>query len=80
MFEIPRLTLLGQFESHLVAQLQTQVFSWLGSYVVYMAITKGYLSRLMTKQTKWHVRPAKTQINLGNRPVWSVFHVHLKGS
>ena len=25
----------------------------------------------MTKPTKWHVRPAKTQINLGVRPVWS---------
>ena len=25
----------------------------------------------MTKQTKWHVRPAKTQISLGIRPVWS---------
>ena len=26
-------------------------------------------SRLMTKPTKWHVRPAKTQISLGIRPV-----------
>ena len=25
----------------------------------------------MTKPTKWHVRPAKTQISLDNRPVWS---------
>ena len=25
----------------------------------------------MTKPTKWHVSPAKTQINLGIRPVWS---------
>ena len=25
----------------------------------------------MTKPTKWHVRPAKTQISLGFRPVWS---------
>ena len=25
------------------------------------------------KQTKWHVRPAKTQISLGIRPVWSEF-------
>ena len=31
----------------------------------------SYLSRLMTKPTKWHVRPAKTQISLGIRPVWS---------
>ena len=30
-----------------------------------------YLNRLMTKPTKWHVRPAKTQISLGIRPVWS---------
>ena len=25
----------------------------------------------MAKPTKWHVRPAKTQISLGIRPVWS---------
>ena len=30
-----------------------------------------YLSRLMTKPTKWHVRPATTQISLGIRPVWA---------
>ena len=30
-----------------------------------------YLSRLVTKRTKRHVRPAKTQISLGIRPVWS---------
>ena len=29
------------------------------------------MNRLMTKPTKWHVRPAKTQISLGIRPVWS---------
>ena len=29
------------------------------------------MSRLMTKPTKWHVRPAKTQISLGIGPVWS---------
>ena len=29
------------------------------------------VSCLMTKPTKWHVRPAKTQISLGIRPVWS---------
>ena len=28
------------------------------------------LSRLTTKPTKWPVRPAKTQISLGTRPVW----------
>ena len=39
---------------------------------------KELLSRLMTKPTKWHVRPAKTQISLGIRPVWSVFAVRMK--
>ena len=29
------------------------------------------MSRLMTKPTKWHVRPATTQISLGIRLVWS---------
>ena len=29
------------------------------------------MSRLMTKPAKWHVRPAKTQISLDTRPVWS---------
>ena len=33
--------------------------------------TVVYLSRLMTKPTKWHVHPAKTQISLGFCPVWS---------
>ena len=36
------------------------------------------MSRSITKPTKWPVRPAKTQINLGIRPVWSVFAVHMK--
>ena len=31
------------------------------------------LSCLMTKPTKWHVRPVKTQISLGIRPVWSEY-------
>ena len=29
------------------------------------------MSRLMTKPTKWPLRPAKTQISLGTRQVWS---------
>ena len=29
------------------------------------------MSRLVTKPTKWHVRPVKTQISLGIHPVWS---------
>ena len=30
-----------------------------------------HMSRIVTKPTQWHVRPAKTQISLGIRPVWS---------
>ena len=30
-----------------------------------------YLSRLITKPTKWHGRPAKTQISLDIRPDWT---------
>ena len=29
------------------------------------------MSRLTTKSTKWHVRPAKARNSLGFRPVWS---------
>ena len=36
------------------------------------------MSRLMIKPTKWHVRPAKTQITLGIRPCWLVFAVRVK--
>ena len=36
------------------------------------------MSHLMTKATKWHVRPAKTQISLGIRPVCRVFTVRMK--
>ena len=32
---------------------------------------KHHISRLVTKPTKWHVHPVKTQISLGIRPVWS---------
>ena len=29
------------------------------------------MNRLMTKPTEWHLHPAKTQVSLGIRPVWS---------
>ena len=38
------------------------------------------MSCSMTKPTKWPVRPAKTLIILGIRPVWSAFAVRLMGS
>ena len=37
-----------------------------------------YMSHHMTKPTKWHMHPAKTQISLGICPVWSVFAVGVK--
>ena len=36
------------------------------------------MSQCMTKPTKWHVCPAKTQISLGIHPDWSVFAVCMK--
>ena len=32
-----------------------------------------YMSQRMTKPTKWHMRPAKTLISLGIRPIWSEY-------
>ena len=37
----------------------------------YTIIVLSYMIRLMTIPTKWFVRPVKTQISLGIRPVWS---------
>ena len=37
--------------------------------VVVSRLQKKKMSRLLTKPTKWHVRPAKTRISLGIRPV-----------
>ena len=42
-----------------------------GMLVAVHGFDKWYLSRNMTKPTKWHVCPVKTQISLGIRPVWS---------
>ena len=43
--------------------------SWLESSKL-SRIPHEYMSRDMTKSTKWHVRPVKTRISLGIRPVW----------
>ena len=43
---------------------------WSGS-MLFAQTCLQILSRLMTKPTKWHVRPAKTQISLGIHPVGS---------
>ena len=68
-------------QSYLVENSRRHVFAWCGSYCCNelmntnsrwsYTFAQQHLSRLMTKPTKWHVRPAKTQITLGIRPVWS---------
>ena len=41
--------------------------------------TRNHLSRLTTKPSKWHVRPAKTQIQPGHPPsLIRVFAVRMK--
>ena len=37
----------------------------------WLCMVKYQMGQRMTKPTKWHVRPMKTQISLGIRPVWS---------
>ena len=50
-----------------------------GSLIIWSYfIIYQYMSRLMTKPTNVAVRPAKTQISLGIRLVWSVFAVRMK--
>ena len=39
------------------------------SYIIRIPGEKQQMSRLETKPTKWYVRPTKTQISLGIRPV-----------
>ena len=43
----------------------------LDQFIIWFVKNFPYLSCLMRKTTKWHVRPAKTQVSLGIRPVWS---------
>ena len=59
----------------LFAYVIRHIFTWPGLNVDLktVALTTGnsHLSCRTTKPTKWYVRPAKTQISLGIRPVWS---------
>ena len=47
------------------------LFYFILFFFFFFEIFYPYLSRLKTKPTKWSMRPAKTQISLGIRPVWS---------
>ena len=51
------------------SQFQVCVISDLSNMILTYCTIQ--LSHLVTKPTKWHVRPAKTQISLGIHPVWS---------
>ena len=73
-------------EKHaVISPHSSSLFSWLAfkskenltCSVSYSLIVR-YMSRRMTKPTKWPVRPAKAQISLGICPVWSVFAVRVK--
>ena len=55
-----------------------KTYEYYGNAPVMLVHTEDKLSRLMTKPTKWHMRPAKTQISLGICPVWSVFSVRME--
>ena len=44
--------------------------AWVTQILTANDLMVNHLSRRMTKPTKWHVRPAKTQISLGICPVW----------
>ena len=71
----------GNFQvyQHLLTELWTQRKSlqcgaipiWEKSQSPLIPRPTWEMSRLVTKPTKWHVRPAKTQITLGIFPVWS---------
>ena len=42
-----------------------------GGIVATQRMEIGHMCHLTSKSTKWHMPPAKTQISLGIRPVWS---------
>ena len=61
---------MGELKIGLCSQV---VFIWRVSFrdsLKHLCQFDKNMSHLMTKQTKWSVRPVKTQISLGIRPVW----------
>ena len=47
------------------------IYPDLSFWILRISVVEHELSHLITKPTNWHVRPAKTQVSLGIRPVWS---------
>ena len=60
--------------SHNIFQIINNVENWEEK----IKLLWQWMSRLMTKPTKWSMRPAKTQSSLGIHQVWSVFTVCMK--
>ena len=58
--------------------LNFSVWQLLAEPCRYILERKHKMSHLMTKPTKWPVRPAKTEISLGIHTVWWVFDACLK--
>ena len=58
----------------------SMIIVWLQTWLIVWSFLKFHFSCLMTKPTKWYVRPAKTGISLGVCQIWSVFTVHSMGS
>ena len=54
---------------------ENELMSWLAGMLIAQV---WHLSGSMIKLTEWSVRPVKTQISLGIRPVWPVFTVGIK--
>ena len=81
--KLSKLIRLGLFEQNDIIWKETKVDNistkWIISQILKLTnihfttldVLLHYLSRPMTKPTKWHVSLAKTQISLGIRPVWS---------
>ena len=58
--------------TNIIMELEKALEKMLDIYGLSLWLTvHAHSSRLVTKPTKWPVRPAKTQISLGICPVWS---------
>ena len=61
----------GAFAHKLYWRVLKSNHSILSAFFIWLICLLTEMSCLMTKSAKWYVRPAKTRISLGIRPVWS---------
>ena len=59
----------GEYVNNPNIRLTVILNNWTSFGLSNLSILQKKLSRLVTKPTKWHVHPAKTQISLGICPV-----------